>query len=1119
MATYIKGVQDYIPQIQPFTPDFNFYTQAMRFKQNQHDAAREQLSNLYGSLLNAPMSRTDNIEARDKFFKTIKQDIAKLSGMDLSKQANVQQGQMLFGQLTDNNNIVKDMVWTKHYQNQMQKGQALKNCADPEKCGGSWWEGGDRYMAYKMQEFKNASAEDALKMGNVDYVAQQDVMTKAIKLAKDAGLSIEVDQLQGGYITTTKNGPLLQGPLSNLFTGTLAKDGKILEYYKTKSYVDRKDFAYSNAEKYGSFEAADKAYVQQNSEMLRNLYAKQVQQTTNKADINAKIKEEIATEVKSKGANPRSSVFNVYKEMTEEEDAYRSSSQVYKDSANESDLAYSNLSGAALDRSMAAYYLGNEINNAASTLAMKDYKFSMKADQYSLESFKMKNRLLMEDIQQKNRLDLAKYKFDLDMYEKQLESVGPSQYNTPTQVDVAGSVTGADATMMDDSNQSYSKLEAGADQYSKDYAKIQNDLSAPEKSILNQAYRATESAAMQGSTQAKADYVDMTLEYLSAQVGEDPRSGLEVKTAALGEEETNIPPEQQIQKRNAYAQTLASIRNASSIEQKFALAKKAGVNINAMTGYDADQMYMNTFEKFSATNADGENVRRPYLRQVNQMATANKESIKAKREYLAKMDEGYSTLANGVISQVKAGKGGYSQDMIDALDAYIDPTTGHARNYADFERAYMAKGYSAQQAQAIYRQDQEYGWSDSGPGSYVKAGLRNIYEAAEGAAIPAAAGFAAGGAGALATTVGAGLGGFGTGAAGTALAAGGPFSWGAALAAFGAVNLGYNLWEATFGDGDYGLIGFDFKSPGYYEGNRGAVGSSAETGGVGKGSPGLLSTYKRAFSQLADPPGEYGWMNVHGLGQKAVKGLNYANVDPQYPGSAGTMGTLGMIKNTMMSKNAKVQMGNFGNSVPEEVDKKALQILGLAYQDMINNPKGTTRLTPNITYSHIAGGDDNWVAMNMKFNDAFSKKFKGTKDEPGLTKGLSDQLKNEGITMYVPKAEANNIFTNNAERTSLDILMDYNNEITIDSEPKYFKGARITRGPNGYYQEGLYASGINQDGSFQWSNFQTPLPNNVDLTDAFNKLNNNLVVPVANQMRMLEKQWNLANGIKDVNAQ
>ena len=1109
MATYIKGVQDYIPQIQPFTPDFNFYTQAMRFKQNQHDAARDQLSNLYGSLLNAPMSRTDNIEARDKFFKTIKQDIAKLSGMDLSKQANVQQGQMLFGQLTDNNNIVKDMVWTKNFQSQMQKGQALKNCADPEKCGGSWWEGGDRYMSYKMQEFKNASAEDALKMGNVNYVAQQDVMTKAIKLAKDAGLSIEVDQLQGGYITTTKNGPLLQGPLSNLFTGTLAKDGKILEYYKTKAYVDRKDFAYSNTEKYGSFEAADKAYVQQNSEMLRNLYAKQVEQTTNKADINSKIKEELATEVKNKGANPRSSVFNVYKEMTQEEDAYRSSSQVYKDSANESDLAYSNLSGGALDSSMAAYYLGNEINNAASTLAMKDYKFSMKADQYSLESVKMKNRLLMEDIQQKNRLDLAKYKFDLKAYEKQLESVGPSQYNTPTQVDVSGSTTGTDPSMMDDSNKSYDKLEAGADQFSKDYAKIQNDLSGSEKSILNQAYRATESAAMQGSTQAKADYVDMTLEYLSSQVGEDPRSGLEVNTAALGEESTSIPPEQQAKKRNGIAQTLASIRNAGNIEQQFALAKKAGVNINTMSGYDADEMYKNTFEKFNSAAANGEDVRRPYLRQVNQMAVGNKENIKAKREYLAQMDEGYTTLANGVISQVKAGKGGYSREMIDAMDAYIDPSTGHARDYGDFERAYMAKGYSAQQAQDIYRQDQEYGWSDSGPGSYVKTGLRNAYELAEGAAIPYAVGSVVGSV--------AGLSSLGT--AGAAAAAGGPFSWGAALTAFATVNLGYNLWEATFGDGDYGLIGFDFKSPGYYEGNRGAVGSSAETGGVGKGSPGLLSTYKRAFSQLADPPGEYGWMNVHGLGQKAVKGLNYANVDPQYPGSAGTMGTLGMIKNTMMSKNAKVQMGGFGNTLPEEVDKKALQILGLAYQDMVNNPKGTTRLTPNVTYSHIAGGDDNWVAMNMKFNDAFSKKFKGTAKEPGLTNKLSDQLRNEGITMYVPKQDANNIFTNNAERTSLDILMDYNNEITIDSEPKYFKGARITRGPNGYYQEGLYASGINEDGSFQWSNFQTPLPNNVDLTDAFNKLNNNMVAPVANQMRMLEQQWNLVNGIKDVNAQ
>ena len=46
--------------------------------------------------------------------------------------------------------------------------------------------------------------------------------------------------------------------------------------------------------------------------------------------------------------------------------------------------------------------------------------------------------------------------------------------------------------------------------------------------------------------------------------------------------------------------------------------------------------------------------------------------------------------------------------LYDAMEAYIDPTTGHAREYADFERAYKAKGYSTAQAKEIYRQDRQY---------------------------------------------------------------------------------------------------------------------------------------------------------------------------------------------------------------------------------------------------------------------------------------------------------------------------------------------------------------------------------------------------------------------------
>lgn len=1087
MATYIKGVTDYIPQIQPFRPDFNFYTQAMRFKQSQHDAAKKQLSDLYGSLLNAPMSREDNIAARDKFFKTIKEDINKLSGIDLSLQANVQQGQALFNQLTDNNNIVKDMVWTKHFQNQMAKGKALKNCADPEKCGGSWWEGGDRYMAYKMQEFKNASAEDAMAMGMVDYVSQQDVMGKAMKLAKDAGLSITMDQLQGGYITTTKNGPLLQGSLSNLFTGTLAQDGKILEYYRAKAYVDRKNFGMANADKYGSVEAAESFYVQQNADMLEKLYNTQTQTTKDDAATNKKIKEEIVGDINKNGANPKSTVWSEIQQMDLEEQSYESSSKVYENAGNETALAKRNLSGRALDGAMAAYYLGNDINKAAQTLAMKDFEYKMEVDKYSLEAVQQRNRLLLEDVKQKNRLDMEKFKFDNEKYLKQMELMGPAALNTPTETIVNGSTTGK-LEWGEDGYMGYDKLEAGANQFTQDYQKMQNDLSASEKGILSMALKATESAASLGNTQAKSDYVAMATDYLAAQGAADPQKGLEIKATPVGEENQDVSRNLSSAKRQEYNNTLAKIQNARTLDEKFAIAKKAGIDVNSLSGYDADEMYRNTVEKFSATNAQGENIRRPYLHQVNQMLIANKENIKAKREYLTRMDSAYANLALDVVNKVKAGKGNYSQEMIDAIEAYIDTDTGLARNYADFEKVYMAKGYTREQAQAIYRQDREFDASTSGGWSYAKSAGRNIYEAAEGLAIPILAG----------------------------AATAGPFGWGAAAGAFLVSNGLYNLYQATLGEGDYALLGFDFKGPGYYEGNRGGYGATPETGGVGKGDAGLLDAWKRAFSAYADPPGDYGWMNIHGLGQTSTKAINYQLVDPKYTGAASTIGTLGMMRDALKSTNAKVTMGGFGQEIPEEVDPKALQILGIAMTDMSTNTKGTSRLTPNITYSHIAGGDDDWVGMNMKFNDAFSKRFKGSEDDPGPTRDLQNFLRDEGITMYVPKAEASNIFSSNADRTSLDILMDYNNEVTIDASPRYVRNMRITRGPNGFYTEGIAARAINPDGSFEWQAFQKNYGNKIDLAGAFADASK-LAIDIDADMALQEKQWNLTNGIKETN--
>ena len=121
MATYIPQIQGYVPQYQPFQPDFNYYASALQMKQSQYDSAHKQLSTLYTSLLNSPLTRDGNVQRRDDIFKMLNQDIKKISAVDLSLAENVNAARKVFDPIYSDDNIAKDMVWTKNYMKALKK--------------------------------------------------------------------------------------------------------------------------------------------------------------------------------------------------------------------------------------------------------------------------------------------------------------------------------------------------------------------------------------------------------------------------------------------------------------------------------------------------------------------------------------------------------------------------------------------------------------------------------------------------------------------------------------------------------------------------------------------------------------------------------------------------------------------------------------------------------------------------------------------------------------------------------------------------------------------------------------------------------------------------------------
>lgn len=440
MATYLQGVTDYIPQVQPWSPDYNFYNNVLGTKQAQYNAGWEKTNSLYNSILNAPLMRQQNIDVKDEFFKNIKNEIQKLASVDLSLPQNVSAASSLFKPFYENDNIVKDMSFTNKYHEEMEMAESYRKCMD-DSCKDKYWAGGVRALQYKAQDFINASNDEALRMSNPHYVPYQNLMEKATAAAKEAGLSIKIDTKEGGYIVTTKNGPELQMPLMSFLNQRFGDDPSLQEFYNTKYYLlvkENPELAnrlYTESLKSPEVSTEDlKKDVQ--SKMLTENFDNSAQVVTN-ARNNEESKfmnlvkkrgvvEKIITE---RGFLPDSDEANEFKELVNSEDAQ---DKVVKKLGTYADNA-AKVKSSIKDNGL----IGNEdqmisvighamqlqdIYQASNILAYKDYERTMKADPFALNAQQHQNSMALARLNHELSLESKMVDFQISTLKESIKN-------------------------------------------------------------------------------------------------------------------------------------------------------------------------------------------------------------------------------------------------------------------------------------------------------------------------------------------------------------------------------------------------------------------------------------------------------------------------------------------------------------------------------------------------------------------------------------------------------------------------------------------------------------------------------------------------------------------------
>jgi hypothetical protein len=409
MATYIQGIQDYIPQIQPFKPDFNFFQSALEQKQQQYQAGYNKISAMYGQLLNSELLRDANKERRDALFTEIDSDIKRLSGVDLSLQENVQEASKLFQPLISNDYFRKDVAFTKQYYAQVRRAEALQRNPDP-KSDERFWQEGMTALHYQAEDFSKSTDDESMRYRNPLYTPKVDVTEKLFKFAKDNDINPESLEYKGGYIFKYTNGVPAISTLQNTFSSVLLSDPRIKAMTDTEAYLERKNYSKENATRFNGDEmAAETEYLQNKIAEINKYYAeanKRTQETAAKVNTTRNV---IEDRVKTHGIDPDldQDLVKMYQGTMTDQSVVASNDQKNKEVISQVDGIDMN----ALDRESLRYRVDNALSyfkldglasQTAQQYAMSKQKIDFKVDEYALAATKHRYAMIEQDDQQEH---------------------------------------------------------------------------------------------------------------------------------------------------------------------------------------------------------------------------------------------------------------------------------------------------------------------------------------------------------------------------------------------------------------------------------------------------------------------------------------------------------------------------------------------------------------------------------------------------------------------------------------------------------------------------------------------------------------------------------------------
>jgi hypothetical protein len=219
MATYIKGVTDVLPGSVAMAPDYKLLSTALSTLQAKYDKGFDQVKSMYDSLINQPLSSSDNEKFRQDYLKKADAELSRFAGIDLGNPNNVSQAMNVFKPLVNDKQYVRDLFLTRAQGTEIEKMESVKNNTDAKIRTGynptmeKWLNIGRRRLSEMKRDDGSIDAATYNKFSPwespIDY---------AMAKAAEQKLEYKRTDIEGMYFKYITNGEEAVGPFKNWFS-------------------------------------------------------------------------------------------------------------------------------------------------------------------------------------------------------------------------------------------------------------------------------------------------------------------------------------------------------------------------------------------------------------------------------------------------------------------------------------------------------------------------------------------------------------------------------------------------------------------------------------------------------------------------------------------------------------------------------------------------------------------------------------------------------------------------------------------------------------------------------------------------------------------------------------